>query len=381
MWDVDFQTAVSQAEVEDRDLTGAYHDIEFQIEDGDTFTISTTRPELLAACIAVVAHPDDKRYQHLFGKHAITPLFYHKVPILAAEHADPEKGTGILMVCTFGDIMDVEWWKQSALPVKQIIQRNGRLAEVDMTVAPFKSLKPELAQSNYQSLSGLHVKKARAEMASLLASETSSVDQTKPALVGSPKPTEHPVKFYEKGDTPLEFVPTRQWFIKILAHKTSLLNAGETIKWHPDFMKSRYSNWVNGLNQDWCISRQRFFGVPFPVWYPLDSQGAPRYDSPIFATPEELPIDPSSDVPKGYTEDQRNKANGFMADPDVMDTWATSSLTPQIATNWLGSDEFTDLFPMDLRPQSHEIIRTWAFYTIAKAWMHHQDIPLETCRY
>jgi len=368
MWDVDFQTAVAQAELEDREIPGAYHDITFNVDDGSTFVISTTRPELLAACIAVVAHPDDERYQPLFGRKATTPLFHASVPILPADHADPEKGTGILMVCTFGDIHDVEWWKQSDLPLKQIIGRNGKLREIVFGEAPFHSDNSVAAQTAYDELKGLFVKKAQKRIVELL--------QEAGALVSEPKQITHPVKFYEKGDTPIEFISTRQWFVRLLDCKDQLLEQGNQITWHPTFMKSRYDNWVEGLNQDWCISRQRFFGVSFPVWYPLNTEGEADYSNPIFATGDQLPVDPTSDCPSGFTEDQRNQPGGFIADPDVMDTWATSSLTPQIMSHW-GEDQarHQSVFPYDIRPQSHEIIRTWAFYTITKAWMHEESIP------
>lgn len=376
MWDVDFQTAVAQAEIEDRNRPGAYHNIRFAVEDGSEFIIATTRPELLAACIAVVAHPDDERYKKYFGKPAITPLFYSKVPILPSTHADPEKGTGILMVCTFGDVADVDWWKQSDLPIKQIVGRNGTLLPVTFGHAPFDSENSQQAQDNYSQIEGLRLKKAQQAIVGLLQQPNSSVLGDDSALVGEPEQIEHPVKFYEKGDSPVELIPTRQWFISILEYKKQLLAQADKINWSPSFMKARYTNWVEGLNQDWCISRQRFFGVPFPVWYKLDAACEPNYDEPIFASKEMCPVDPMSDCPPGYSADQRNQPNGFIGDPDVMDTWATSSLTPQLTSNWINDKtRHESVFPMDIRPQSHEIIRTWAFYTIVKAWMHEEKIP------
>jgi valyl-tRNA synthetase len=374
MWDVDFQTAVAQAEVEDRNKPGHFHDIRFTIDGGGDFVITTTRPEMLPACIAVVAHPEDPRYRPLFGKYAITPLFKARVPIMPAEHADPEKGSGILMVCTFGDAADVDFWKRSGLPIKQIIGRSGSLLPVCFGQGEFTSLEAETAQGNYDQMAGLSVARARKKVVELLAAERLA-DGSSP-LVAEPRPIEHPVKFYEKGDRPLEFVTTRQWFVKLLEHREALRAQGRKIQWHPSHMESRYQNWVEGLNQDWCISRQRYFGVPFPVWYPTDENGEALFEQPIFATATSLPVDPMSVAPPGYREEQRGKPNGFVGDPDVMDTWATSSLTPQIISHW-GRDDarHAKIFPMDIRPQSHEIIRTWAFYTIVKAWIHSNDIP------
>ena len=376
MWDPGFRTAIAQAEVEDRERPAAYHSIRFGLEAGGDFTIATTRPELLGACIAVVAHPDDERYQKLFGSKAITPLFHAPVPILPASHADPEKGTGILMVCTFGDAMDVEWWKQSDLPLKQLIGLDGRMVPVTYGEAPYESLNPESANRAYAELQGKSIQDAQRSIVELLSDPNSGLDGSGPALVGKPEKIKHAVKFYERGTKPLEFVPTRQWFIRLLDKKAELIQQGEKISWHPEHMRTRYTNWVEGLNQDWCVSRQRYAGVPFPVWYPIDADGLTDYSAPIFAKAESLPVDPLSQAPPSYDESQRGQAGGFAGDPDVMDTWATSSLTPQILAGWPDDpDRQKKLFPSDLRPQAHEIIRTWAFYTIAKAWLHHQEIP------
>jgi len=376
MWDVDFKTAVSQAEVEDREIPGAYHDLSFGLEDGSSFIISTTRPELLGACIAVAAHPEDSRYKKYFGKKAITPLFKAPVPIVASPHADPEKGSGILMICTFGDLADVEWWKKSGLPIKQLLGMDGRFLKIKFGEDVFESLEPETAQRAYDELVGLTVKAAKKKIVELLSKEGSAGNGKGPGLTGEPKPVVHTVRFYEKGSRPLEFIPTRQWFIRILDIKQELLEQGKKIKWHPPHMHTRYEHWVSGLNQEWCVSRQRYFGVPLPVWYPVKSNGQPDYEHPLLPNKEDLPIDPSIHVPTGNTEDQRDKPGGFTGEEDVMDTWATSSMTPQIASHWgIDGERHKKLFPMDLRPQAHDIIRTWAFYTITKAWLHEKEIP------
>jgi len=376
MWDIDFQSAVAQAEIEDKNMPSQYNFIEFQTENSKSFTIATTRPELLVACIAVVAHPDDKRYKDLFGTNAIVPLFHYSVPIMPSIHADPEKGSGIMMICTFGDITDVEFWQNSKLPAKEVISKSGHIKSINFERGAFKSLKPEIAKENFKLLDSCFIKKARKITLELLENENSSVCGTKTAIVKDPEKMEHPVKFYEKGSLPIEYILTRQWFVDTMESKEILLKRGDEINWYPSHMQSRYTNWVQGLNQNWCISRQRYYGVPIPVWYKIDDQGCIDYQEPLLPDEKSLPIDPFIDTPKGYTEADRNRENGFIHDKDVMDTWATSSLTPHISGH-LGTNEqrYKNLFPADVRPQAHDIIRTWAFYTILQAEYLQQTIP------
>jgi valyl-tRNA synthetase len=363
LWDVDFKTAVAQAELEDRERPGAYHRIGFLRPDGEKVFIETTRPELLPACVALVAHPDDERYQPLFGSTVRTPLFGVEVPVVAHELAQPDKGSGIAMICTFGDTTDVTWWRELDLPVRSIVARDGRLV-----TTPPDGVAPE----PYAELAGKTVKQAQARIVELLAASGD--------LVGEPKAITHPVKFYEKGDRPLEIVTSRQWYVRNGGRdadlRKSLVARGEEIAWHPGFMQSRYENWVGGLNGDWLISRQRFFGVPFPLWYRLDADGSPVYDDPLLPDEADLPVDPTSDVPAGFSVEQRDVPGGFTADPDVMDTWATSSLTPQIAGGWEDDpDLFSRVFPFDLRPQGHDIIRTWLFATVVRSHHEHGSLP------
>ena len=364
LWDVDFRTAIAQAELEDRPVTGIAVRLAFSKQDGGVLEVETTRPELLPACVALVVPPGDERFTGLIGSSVRTPLFEVAVPVLEHPLADPEKGTGIAMVCTFGDTTDVVWWRELRLPLRVILDRDGRFR----TGTPEWLVEPRA----WQALGGKSATQARRAVIEELAAAG--------ALLGEPRQIVHDVKFYEKGDRPLEIVTSRQWYISNGSRdgerREALLRAGRDLGWTPDFMRVRYEHWVQGLNTDWLVSRQRYFGVPFPVWYPLDASGQTRWEETIVADERALPVDPQAEVPPGYQEANRGRPGGFVGDPDIMDTWATSSLTPQIVCGW---DDDPDLlartFPMDLRPQGPEIIRTWLFSTLLRSQLEHGVLP------
>lgn len=373
LWDVTFQTAVAQAELEARDYPGAYHALAFHAENGEDVIIETTRPELLPACVALIAHPDDQRFQHLFGKTVKSPIFGVELPVLAHRAAEMDKGAGIAMCCTFGDLTDVQWWRELNLPMRSVLGKDGRL----LRETP-EWITTSAGKTMYAQMAGKTTFSARKALVEQLKSTGE--------MIGEEQPTQRKTNFFEKGDKPLEIVTSRQWYIRNGGNeylekngkdlRENLLMRGEELSFHPDFMKVRYNNWVEGLNTDWLISRQRFFGVPLPLWYRVDADGEVNYDeilTPDFAT---LPVDPSSDCPPGFTESQRGVPGGFVGEVDIMDTWATSSLTPQIAGGWLTDEDlFSKVYPMDVRPQGQDIIRTWLFSTMVRAHLEFGEIP------
>ncbi|MEG9248497.1 valine--tRNA ligase [Arthrobacter sp. Soc17.1.1.1] len=367
LWDVTFRTAVAQAELEDREQPGAYHRIAFHLPDGGQVHIETTRPELLPACVALVAHPDDERYKPLFGTTVTSPLFDVEVEIKAHPLAKPDKGSGIAMICTFGDLTDVTWWRELQLPTRAVVGRDGRLrSETPEWIAT------DGARESYGQLAGKTIFSAKEAVVAMLRESGD--------LEGEPTKIMHPVNFYEKGDKPLEVVTSRQWYIRNggrdAAKREALIARGREIDFHPAFMRSRYENWIEGLNGDWLVSRQRFFGVPVPVWYRLDADGEPEYEDPILPALEALPVDPAADPAPGFEESARNRPGGFIGDSDVLDTWATSSLTPQIVGGWARDEDlFSTVFPFDLRPQGHDIIRTWLFSTAVRADALQDSVP------
>jgi len=368
LWDIDFRSAIAQAELEDREQQASYHRLAFHKTDGSgDIHIETTRPELLAACVALVANPADERYQPYFGHTVRTPIFDVEVPVLAHPLAQQDKGSGIAMVCTFGDVTDIIWWRELDLPNRTILGQDGRI----LPDAP-EALTTDAARAAYAELAGLTVFSAKKKMVELLDASGE--------LLGVSKPFTHPVKFYEKGDRALEIVSTRQWYLRNGARdeafRERLIALGKGMDWHPDFMRVRYENWTNGLTGDWLISRQRFFGVPIPVWYPLDENGERVEGGVITADIASLPVDPTTDTAPGYDEAQRGVPGGFEGEKDIFDTWATSSLTPQLAGGWQRDDALWNLVaPFDLRPQGQDIIRTWLFSTMVRSALEDDRAP------
>jgi valyl-tRNA synthetase len=369
LWDIDFQSAVAQAELEDREVTGRAYRIGFARADGGgEVEIETTRPELLAACVGVLVHPEDERYGSLVGRTVRTPLFEAPVEVHAHPLVEREKGTGAVMVCTFGDLTDVIWWRELGLRTRPILGHDGRLLPVEWGTPGWESDDPARANASYDRIAGQKLEPARNATAELLTEAG--------AMRAEPVKVRRPVKFFEKGDRPVEIVTSRQWFIRTMDCQDELIGRAREIEWHPPYMRMRLEDWIRGLTGDWCISRQRYFGVPFPAWYPIDAEGTVLWNEPIFAAPERLPVDPSSELPPGYTDEQRGRPGGFRGDSDVMDTWATSSLSPEIAGRKLEEPELYErIYPMDLRPQAHDIIRTWLFSTVVRAHFAAGTIP------
>ncbi len=338
IWCPECQTAIAQVELEDKNLSSTFNTILFKA-DGKIMEIATTRPELLPACVAVFVNPDDERYKDLIGKEAEVPYFKFKVPILKDDKVDTGKGTGIVMCCTFGDLTDVEWFYKHKLPLKIAITKEGKMTKL---------------ANKYQ---GLTIKEARNQIIE---------DFKKFNLIIEQRPIEHPVNVHERCGTPVEFLVSKQWFIKYLDLKPKFLEIGKKLNWNPDFMRVRYENWIKGLQWDWCISRQRYFGIPFPVWY---CKGC---DNILLAEESQLPVDPLEDKPKPCP---KCKSEEFIPEKDVLDTWATSSLTPQLAIKLISKKLPKEIYPMNLRPQSHDIITFWLFNTVVKSHLHEKQIP------
>jgi valyl-tRNA synthetase len=333
-WCPTCQTAIAQAEFENVELQSYFNDIVFKAGE-DNLIIATTRPELIPACVALFAHPEDSRYKHLKGKKAKVPLFNYEVPILFDESVALDKGTGLMMCCTFGDKDDIEKWFKYNLPLKVVFTKDGKI------------------DSSVEKYSGLTIKDARKQIIQ---------DLKDAGLLIKQENITHAVNIHERCGTEIEFMKTAQWFINVLEHKETLLKAADDIEWYPAHMKVRYIHWVENLNWDWCISRQRFYGVPFPVWFTPEGEV-------ILADESQLPVDPFIDNPKNY-----NKQSKLIPESDVMDTWNISSLSPQIILNWAEENKINN-YPTSLRPQAHDIIRTWAFYTIVKGIYHHGKVP------
>jgi valyl-tRNA synthetase len=368
LWDPADRTAIAQAEVEEIEREGRLNYIPFQIEGGgEPALIATTRPELIAACGALIIHPEHPRAKELVGKRAITPLYAVPVPIVADDTVDPEKGTGMVMCCTFGDVTDIQWWRAHKLPLRVVIDQAGKMAgDLPIGTDDWPSLDVEGAKAAIAALAGLKAEKAKQAILEMLSER---------GLIEKQETTRQVVPVAERSGAPLEIIVTPQWFIRTLDFKDAILAKGREIEWKPEYMRQRFESWVEGLKWDWSISRQRHFGVALPVWY---SRRPGEEGKVIVPEASELPVDPTVDTPKGYQPDE------VEGERDVMDTWATSSVSPQLNTRSITEELALDwethqrLFPMSLRPQAHEIIRTWAFYTIVKALHHQQTIPWKT---
>ncbi|MEM4256818.1 MAG: valine--tRNA ligase [Candidatus Diapherotrites archaeon] len=342
MWCPTCETAIAQAELEDVEQESTFNDLKFPLEGGGEIIISTTRPELLSSCVAVFLHPSDERKKELLGRKAIVPLFDYAVPILEDKRVDPQKGTGIVMCCTFGDQTDMEWYFAHSLPLRVSFTKDGRMTELAKQYA------------------GKKIREARAEIIK---------DLKEKGFLVSQKPIKHFVKVHERCKTEMEIMNTKQWFINYLDLKDEFIKKGNELNWFPKHMKVRYENWIKGLQWDWSLSRQRYFGVPFPVWY------CKKCGEIIIAEESQLPVDPIQQKPL-VSKCPKCGSQEFVPEYDVLDTWATSSLTPQINSKWAIESNFhKKIFPMSLRPQAHDIITLWAFNTIVKAYFHEGKLP------
>ncbi len=338
LWCTQCVTSFAQAEIEDERIAGAYVHIPFVVEGKDPLIVATTRPELLSACVSVFVHPDDDRFKSYIGKKARVPFYDHEVPIIADDKAQIDKGTGVVMCCTFGDSTDIWWWRKHQLPLREAISKLGKMNEI---TGPLHNLK---------------LNEAKKKIVELLKEKNLVLK-----VVDIPA-ADRVVNTHERCGTPVEYLVQPQWFIKVCEHKQKLIEFGRKIKWHPEFMRGRYENWVENLSWDWAISRQRSFGVPIPAWYSEDGKKV------FVPEVKDLPIDP--------TETKPSAPGDWIADSDVLDTWATSSATPLInARLTLPDARSADFLPMSMRPQAHDIIRTWAFYTIAKSCFHFNQVP------
>lgn len=342
LWCTECQTAIAQAELETKEIPSVFNYLKFYVDgtDGEYVEIATTRPELLAACQCIFIHPEDEKNRHLLGKRIQVPLFGFTVPVMEDEKVESGKGSGVVMCCTFGDLTDLEWYKKHKLEFKEAILQDGTMSSLCGKYA------------------GMSVLEARKAMTADLTEQGYMIKQEK---------IDHNVATHERCGTPMEITIKKQWFIDILSRKEAYIEAGNKINWYPAHMQARYKNWVENLEWDWCISRQRYFGVPFPVWY-CKSCG-----EVMVPETEELPVNPLKDKPSGKCS---CGCGEFEPEKDIMDTWATSSVTPLINLDWYDDDLFRkDMAPMSLRPNGHDIIRTWDFYTIVKSLYHTGKIP------